>query len=139
MIKESLHNLKTWLLVASIFQLIWEKLSFELKEWKMLVNQRFLFLKMWYIHMIEYYWLSKKKKKGNLDICGNMDEPGGHYSKGKLPRNATWFHSHVEPKIVVQSLSCVHFLVTPGTAAHQASLSFTISWCLLKLMSLSRW
>lgn len=31
----------------------------------------------------------KKKKKGNLDICGNMDEPGGHYSKGKLPRNAT--------------------------------------------------
>ena len=105
----------------------------------MLVNQRFLFLKMWYIHMVEYYWLSKKKKKGNLDICGNMDEPGGHYSKGKLPRNATWFHSYVEPKIVVQSLSCVHFLVTPGTAAHQASLSFTISWCLLKLMSLSRW
>ena len=37
---------------------------------------------------------------------------------------------------VVQSLSCVHLLATPWTAAHQASLSFTISWNLLKLMSI---
>ena len=34
----------------------------------------------------------------------------------------------------VQSLSCVWLVVTPWTAAHQASLSFTISWSLLKLM-----
>jgi len=34
--------------------------------------------------------------------------------------------------------SCCHIqlLVTPWTAAHQASLSFTISWSLLKLMSI---
>ena len=37
---------------------------------------------------------------------------------------------------VVQSLSCVWLLVTPLPAAHQASLSFTISQSLLKLMSI---
>ena len=36
----------------------------------------------------------------------------------------------------VQSLSHVRFFVTPWTAACQASLSFTISWSLLKLMSI---
>ena len=36
----------------------------------------------------------------------------------------------------VQSLSRVQLFVTPWTAAHQASLSFTISWSLLKLMSI---
>ena len=34
----------------------------------------------------------------------------------------------------VQSLSHVQLFATPGTAACQASLSFTISWILLKLM-----
>ena len=36
--------------------------------------------------------------------------------------------------VVVQSLSCVQLFATPWTAAHQASLSFTISWSLHKLM-----
>ena len=36
------------------------------------------------------------------------------------------------PVILVQSLSPVQLFVTPWTAAHQASLSFTISWSLLK-------
>ena len=36
----------------------------------------------------------------------------------------------------IQSLSCVHLFVTPWTAARQASLSFTVSWSLLKLMSI---
>ena len=35
----------------------------------------------------------------------------------------------------VQSLSCVQLFVTPWTAAHQASLSITNSWSLLKFMS----
>ena len=39
-------------------------------------------------------------------------------------------------KIVVQSLSCVSFFVTPWTAACQASMSFTISRSLFKLMSI---
>ena len=38
--------------------------------------------------------------------------------------------------VVVQSLSCVWLFVTPWTAACQASLSFTIPWSLLKLMSI---
>ena len=36
----------------------------------------------------------------------------------------------------VQSLSRVQLFVTPWTAAHQASLSFTISWSLFKLKSI---
>ena len=38
--------------------------------------------------------------------------------------------------VVVQALSCVQLFATPWTAAHQASLSFTISWSLLRLMSI---
>ena len=37
--------------------------------------------------------------------------------------------------VVVQLLSHVQLFVTPWTAAHQASLSFTVYWSLLKLMS----
>ena len=39
-------------------------------------------------------------------------------------------------RVIVQSLSCVVLFVIPWTAAHQASLSFTISKSLLKLMSI---
>ena len=38
--------------------------------------------------------------------------------------------------VVVQSFSCVGLFVNPWTAACQASLSFTITWSLLKLMSI---
>ena len=38
--------------------------------------------------------------------------------------------------IIVQLLSCVSLFVTPWTAAHQAFLSITKSWSLLKLMSI---
>ena len=37
---------------------------------------------------------------------------------------------------VLQSLSCVWLFATPWIAAHQASLSFTVSWSLLKIMSI---
>ena len=36
----------------------------------------------------------------------------------------------------VESLTCVRLFVTPWTAAHQASLSITNAWSLLKLMSI---
>ena len=45
-------------------------------------------------------------------------------------------YRNVERAVVVQSLSCVRLFVTPWTAACQASLSFTISQSLLKLMSI---
>ena len=38
--------------------------------------------------------------------------------------------------IVIQLLSCDELFVTPSTAAHQAFLSITFSWSLLKLMSI---
>ena len=38
--------------------------------------------------------------------------------------------------VFVQSLSCVQLFVTPWTAACQASLCHTISWHLLKFMSI---
>ena len=46
------------------------------------------------------------------------------------------YHSMVNHLfIVVQSLSCVQLFATPWTTAHQASLSFSVSRSLLKLMS----
>ena len=36
----------------------------------------------------------------------------------------------------VQSLSCVQLFATPWTSARQISLSFTISWSLLKFMTI---
>ena len=40
--------------------------------------------------------------------------------------------------VVVQSLGRVQLFATPWTVARQASLSFTISWSLLKLMSIDQ-
>ena len=48
---------------------------------------------------------------------------------------AFWRRLHIFFLVVVQSLSCVWLFATPWTTAHQASLSFSISWSLLKLMS----
>ena len=42
----------------------------------------------------------------------------------------------LSPIISVHSLRCVQFFVNSWTAAHQASLSITYSWSLLKLMSI---
>ena len=49
-----------------------------------------------------------------------------------IARRDTWF----DDVVVVQSLTHVRLFVTSCTAACQASLSFTISWSLLKLMSI---
>ena len=43
---------------------------------------------------------------------------------------------YVEVVVVVQSLSCIQLFATPWTAACQTSLSFTMSWSLLTLMSI---
>ena len=40
------------------------------------------------------------------------------------------------PHLLLTSRSVVSDSMTPGTAARQASLSFTISWSLLKFMSI---
>ena len=83
-----------------------------------LKNKNFLYLAytMWFLYvcMLWYYicthceWLPKSSKLAHSSIC--ID--------------------------VVQSLSHVHLFVISWTAALQVSLSFTVSWSLLKLMSI---
>ena len=58
--------------------------------------------------------------------------------KGKLLQKMTIFDETIKTiylVFVVQLLSQVRIFATPWTAAHQASLSFNISWSLLKLTS----
>ena len=57
------------------------------------------------------------------------------YGSGrKIPRSL--IHSYTWSVIGLQLLSHVWHFATPWTATHQASLSLTISWSLLKLMSI---
>ena len=53
----------------------------------------------------------------------------------KTPANLSFLASELV-LVIVQSLICVRFFVTPRTAAYQALLSFNVSWSLLKLMSI---
>ena len=50
--------------------------------------------------------------------------------------SATPSRPRTQSTSVIQSLSRVPLFVIPWTAAHQASLSFILSWSLLKLMSI---
>ena len=54
----------------------------------------------------------------------------------KLKELASWEKSSDKAFVVVQPLSRCCLFATPWSAACQASLSFTISWSLLKLMSI---
>ena len=54
---------------------------------------------------------------------------------GRREMELVWVWLGLERFVVVQSLSRVGLFVTPWTAAGQAPQSFTISWRLLKLMS----
>ena len=51
-------------------------------------------------------------------------------------RRFTLWLNPINSLALVQSLSPVQLFVLPWTAAHQASLSFSICWSLLKLMSI---
>ena len=58
-----------------------------------------------------------------------------------LLQEQTLFFIHITSRmfhlaVVVQSLSCVQFFVTPQAATCQAALSFSNSWSLLKPMSI---
>ena len=54
----------------------------------------------------------------------------------KAGRLAGGFFTTGPPVVGVQSLSSVRLFATPWTEARQTYLSFTISWSLLKLMSI---
>ena len=78
-------------------------------------------------------------KKVNFATCYKMHEPWGHYAKWNKTVTSIPTHTHStvwSHFVVVQRLSHVLLFVTPWTAAQQASLSFTISWSLLKFTSI---
>ena len=50
--------------------------------------------------------------------------------------NSLDIHNELLRISLVQSLSCVQLFATPWTVAHQASLSITNSWTMLKFMSI---
>ena len=60
-----------------------------------------------------------------------LNKPTPHLTVVRIP---ACLHSGWSPVLAVQLLSLVRLFVTPWTAAHQASLPFTISQSLLKLM-----
>ena len=66
-----------------------------------------------------------RENKDKLQINDYVDT----FERGRITLHSVQFSS-------VQSLSRVRLFVTPWTAAHQASLSITNSWSLLKLMSI---
>ena len=49
-------------------------------------NNRTRFLKMWYVHITEYYSALKQKE---IVTCDNMHEPGGHNAKWNKPDTET--------------------------------------------------
>ena len=76
-----------------------------------------------------------------VPLLGEMRWSEGH--TGETEPGPKWEPSkchhglyHTASLVVVQLLSHVWLFVTPWTAARQASLSFTISWSFLKLMSI---
>ena len=82
----------------------------------------------WWGELIFLYFLFREKLRFGVDFslliivreeCGGIGHLMGTYYM----------------LFIVQSPSHVQLFVTPWTAARQASLSFTISWSLLKLMS----
>ena len=74
-------------------------------------------------------------------ICSSLyHKPLWFFTKDLLKPKESYLSGHLYSVFSlfssVQLLSCVQLFVTPWTAAHQASLSITNSWSLLKLMSI---
>ena len=72
---------------------------------------------------MDQIWLGKTGTLGRLSVASPV-------LCNELEKQFTKFN------VVIQSLSCVWLFATPWTAACQASLSFTVSQRLLKLMSI---
>ena len=90
-----------------------------------------------------YHWITRQVIKEStvpwVSLKLQMEIPRTHSKRFwcKSPPSSSNVHLRLGvPGIVVQSLSCIQLFVTLWTAAQQASLSHTISWSLLKLMSI---
>ena len=73
---------------------------------------------------------------GNANWCSHCGKQYGGLSKKTKNRCTIWPSNSTPGYVVVQSLSHVQLFTTPWTAARHASLSFTISQSLVKLMSI---
>ena len=74
--------------------------------------------------------VAQREHKVNLSLflC-NVTYPGDAKKWLRILLNVSY-------SLVVQQLSHVRLFATPWSAAHQASLSFTISWGLLRFLSI---
>ena len=80
---------------------------------------------LWRYKESNYNWDARTHFTSKLDQkCGEA------WVSGLTVLHLAQWHA---PPVAVQSLRCVQFFETPWTAAHQASLYFTISWSLPKL------
>ena len=84
---------------------------------------------MWKIQSFDYEKLEKKSVR-TLQYFTNHLAQTSDFKENEIQRLFSRLHWSV------QSLSCVRLFATLWTAAHQASLSITNSWSLLKLMSI---
>ena len=93
-------------------------------------------------HKIKGHLLLARKAMTNLNSVlqsGDITADQGPYSQiYGFSRDHVWMCEldHKECCQSIQLLSCVQLFATPWTAAHQASLSITNSWSLLKIMSI---
>ena len=69
---------------------------------------------------------------GVLEVCEDLKESSLLFRK----KRPSLLEVQVIVVVAVQPLSRLRLFANPWTAAHQAPLSFTISWSLLKLMSI---
>ena len=83
-----------------------------------------------HVHSLSHYWGSIQFQESHSQLWRSG---GSVYMRFKKKKRLSFDGCFV---IVVQSLSCVWLFLTPWTVACQASLSFTTSQCLLKLMSI---
>ena len=91
-------------------------------------------LKMWKLQPVD--WLSLVPWLQTPFLLETMTIGNKHHSLGRL-RPVGCVEDQLCPVVVVvQSLSHTQVFATPWTAAHQVSLSFTVSCSLLKLMSI---
>ena len=78
---------------------------------------------------------NREKLEPSHTVDKNINSPDSSL-RGITQHDLAILPKITESIVFVQLVSCVRFFVTPQTAACQASLSCTISWGLLKLMSI---
>ena len=86
--------------------------------------------------MIQKLW-NVEQMQGIL-LCHKNGNHVIYLTLCSMPRQISQFNTTLFSHFAVQSLSHVRLFLTPWTAAHQASLCFTVSQTLLKLISIKR-